>query len=375
MFKSLINYIGQSERRINIFSSLSAIISGLLFGLFIMIITNPLEAPSAFFTILIGGFQDGLPSIGKVLFYATPLIFTGLSVGFAFKTGLFNIGASGQLMIGAFVAVYIGVKWDFLPGHLHWIVALLLAGVAGAIWAAIPGVLKAYRNVNEVVATIMMNYISLYLVSFLVVRTVYNKLRNESFDVKNSAVLPGFYLDKIFGDKSVNGGFIIAIIFVIIIWLILNRTTFGFELKAVGFNRDASKYAGINEKRGIISAMAISGLLSGLAGGIIYLNNTDRHLEILDVLIPEGFNGIPIALIGLSNPIGIFFAGIFIGYIQQGGWAMQVYNIAPEIIDIIISSIIYFTALVLLFKGFIIRYLKKYKEKTPATISEVKTNG
>lgn len=431
MFKSFINYIGQSDRRINVFSSISAIISGLLFGLIIMIITNPSEAPSAFITILTGGFQDGPQSMGKVLFYATPVIFTGLSVGFAFKTGLFNIGASGQLMIGAFIAVYVGIHWGFLPGHLHWIVALILAGVAGGLWAAIPGVLKAYRNVNEVVSTIMMNYIALYLVNFLVVKTVYNQLRNESFSVKENAVIPdvnGVYtmvafflisisiiLYKLYKNKLhkkalgndlnssgvnrnaskyagiisaiaipgalaglagvVNGGFIIVVFVVVIIWIILNSTTVGYELKAVGFNRDASKYAGINEKRGIILAMAISGLLAGLAGGVIYLNNTDRHLEVLDVLVQEGFNGIPIALIGLSNPIGILFAGIFMGYIQQGGWAMQVYNIAPEIIDIIIASIIYFTALVILFKGFIIRFLKRYKEKEKQDLNEVNTNG
>lgn len=377
MFKSIINYIGESDRRINVFSSISAIVAGLLFGLIIMIITNPADAPAAFVTILIGGFDDGLRSIGKVLFYATPIILTGLSVGFAFKTGLFNIGASGQLMVGAFVAIFVGVKWDFLPGHLHWVVALLLAGVAGAIWAIIPGLLKAYRNVHEVVSTIMMNYIGLYLVNFLVVQTVYNRLRNESMRVKPNAVIPTFGLNAIFGDKSVNAGFIIAILVVLIIWFVLNKTTFGFELKAVGYNKDASKYAGINEKRGIVFSMGIAGLLAGLAGGIIYLNNIDRNLEVVDVLVQEGFTGIPIALIGLSNPIGILFAGIFMGYIRQGGWAMQVYDLAPEIIDIIISSIIYFTALVLLFRGFIMKFYKRNKEQVVVTSgeNEVKENG
>ena len=356
-------FISENERRINVTASLVAIFAGLLFGLIIMLITNPLDAIPAFFTILTGGFQDGLRSIGAVLFYATPLIFTGLSVGFAFRTGLFNIGAAGQLMVGGFVAIYIGVRWTFLPSGIHWLIAFLCAGIAGGIWASIPGLLKAYRNVHEVVSTIMMNYIGLYFVHYLIKQTVYNLERNETMPVARSAELPNLGLNEIFGRQAFNSGFFFAIITVIIIYIILEKTTFGFELKAVGFNKDASKYAGINEKRSIILSMVIAGVLSGLAGGTIYLSSTGRHIEIVDVLVQEGFTGIPVALIGLSHPVGIFFAGIFMGYIRQGGFYMQLYNFVPEIIDIIIASIIYFSALVIIFKEVIIRLTKRHQNK------------
>ncbi len=362
MFRYFIESLVKNDRRIAITSSLLAILSGLIFGLIIMLFTNPIEALPAFFTILTGGFQEGFTSIGLVLFSATPIILTGLAIGFAFKTGLFNIGASGQVMLGAFAAIYIGVKWTFL-GPFQWIVALIFAGLAGALWAFLPGLLKAYRNVHEVVSTIMMNYIGLYLVLMLIKMTVFNIEKNQTVDVAHNAIIPSFGLNHIFGERSVNGGFFVAVIAVVIIYIILEKTTFGFQLKAVGHNRDASKYAGMNEKRNIILSLMISGFLAGLAGAVIYLTSSGRHFSVVEILNPEGFTGIPVALIGLSNPIGIFFAGIFMGYIMQGGWYMQVYDFAPEIIDIIIASIIYFSALVLLFKGILKRANKRYKKR------------
>ncbi len=362
MLAKILNYINTSEKRINIISLFLAIVTGLLFGLVIMIIVSPRDSFPAFLTSLTGGFRD----IGRVLEIATPLIFTGLSVGFAFKTGLFNIGAPGQLMIGAISAIYIGVRVTFLPAPIHWIVAVLCAGLAGALWGAIPGILKAYRNVNEVVATIMMNYISLYFVSYAVEYQLYDLKNARSLTVAKSAQLPYLGLDKIFTPNTVNFGFILAIIAIVIIYIILEKTTFGFELKAVGFNQHSSKYAGVNDKKGIIMAMLISGLLSGLAGAAIYLTDSfGRHLETTEILIAEGFNGIPVALIGFSNPIGIFFSAIFIGFIELGGFYMQRYDLAPEIIDIIIASIIYFSALLILFRGIIIRLLKhnRFKHK------------
>ncbi len=343
-------------RYIDVLSSLSAILAGLIFGLIIMLITNIAEAPSAFYTILTGGFQEGLISISRMIYDATPIILTGLSVGFAFKTGLFNIGSSGQVMIGAFIAIYVGVKWSFLGG-IQWVVALLLAGIAGGLWAFLPGVLKAYRNVHEVVSTIMMNYIGLYLVMYLVKLTVYNQEKNESYYVLEQAVIPSLKI----GDLTIYISFIIVLLIVILLNIILQKTTFGYQLKAVGFNKEASLYAGINGRRNIILSMVISGFLSGLAGGVIYLNNIGRALEVVDVLNPEGFIGIPVALIGLNNPFGILFAGIFMGYITLGGFYMQIYNFAPEIIDVIIASIIYFSALVVLFRGYITKVAKRFK--------------
>lgn len=333
------------DKNLSFFSSLCAIISGLIVGLIIMLITNSAEAFSAFFTILTGGLQESLISISKMLYDAAPLILTGLSVGFSFKTGLFNIGAPGQLIIGAVVAIIVGVHFTFL-GIFQWLVALIFAGICGALWAIIPGLLKAFRNVNEVVSTIMMNYIGLYLAVYLVKLVVYNREKNESLYVNANAVIPSLRL----GNLTISFSFIIALLIIYIFHIILTRTVFGYELKAVGFNQHAAKYAGMNSKRNIVLSLVISGALAGLAGGVIYLNDIGRALEVVDVLPNEGYLGIPVALIGLNNPIGIFFAGLFMAYISLGGFYMQIYNFVPEIINVIISSIIYFSALVMLFR-------------------------
>jgi simple sugar transport system permease protein len=334
-------------------SSVIAIVIGLLFGLVILLISNPAQAMGGFSTILTGAFRD-MRSIGRVMYFATPIILTGLSVGFAFKTGLFNIGASGQFILGAFGAVIVGIKLPQL-GSVHWVVALLAAAILGGLWALLPGILKAYANVHEVISSIMMNYIGMYLVNYLVLNTVYDRLRNQSMGVAKSAVIPKMGLDKIFPRSNVNAGFFIAILAVIVIYIILNRTSFGFELKAVGYNRDASKYAGINEKRSIILSMVIAGALAGLGGGLLYLAGTGKYIEVVDILAAEGFTGISVALLGLSNPIGILFAGLFIGYITVGGDYLQLYDFAPEIIDIIVASIIYFSAFSLIVKNVIDR--------------------
>jgi len=342
-------------------SSFAAIVIGLLFGFVILLISHPSQAIPGFMTILLGGFTGGAKGLGDVLYFATPIILTGLSVGFAFKTGLFNIGASGQFALGAYFAVSIGIKATFLPPSIHWIVALLGGIAGGAIWGAIPGLLKAYRNVHEVISSIMMNYIGIYLVNMLVKgdSRIFDTLKNQSRTPAKGAIVPKMGLDNIFGNSSVNGGIFVAILAVAVIYVVLNKTTFGFELKACGHNRDASRYAGINEKRSIVLSMLISGALAGLGGALLLLAGAGKHLEVVDVLPMEGFNGIPIALLGMSNPIGILLAAIFIAYINQGGFYLQLYNFVPEIIVIITSSIVYFSAFALVFKRLIEKTRKK----------------
>ncbi len=365
LLKKLLNIRGFN----NATSSIVAIFAGLLFGFIILLISNPSQAVDGFIIILKGGFSTGGKGMGQVMYFATPLILTGLSVGFAFKTGLFNIGASGQFIMGAFAAVYIGVKWTFIPAPFHWMVALLAAAVVGGLWALIPGLLKAYLNVHEVISTIMMNYIGMYLANFLVKTTVYDSKKALSMNVAESAVLPKGGLDKIFYNpigssgavdlSTVNSGFYIALIVAIIMFIVLNKTTFGYELKACGFNQNASKYAGINEKRSIVLSMVIAGALAGLGGGLLYLSGASgRHIKAVDVLATEGFNGIPVALLGLSNPIGIIFSAIFISYITLGGNYLQTLDFVPEIIDVIIACVIYFSAFALLFRNILPRMLK-----------------
>ncbi|MDF2473779.1 MAG: transporter permease [Anaerocolumna sp.] len=348
----------------SLYAAMMAIIVGLLFGLIILLFSNSKEAFPAFFTILAGGFTDGSKGVGQVLYNAIPIIMTGLSVGFAFKTGLFNIGASGQFTFGAFAAIYIGAKWTFLPPQIHWLIALLGAMVAGAIWGMGPGLLKAFANVNEVIASIMMNYIGMYLVNMMIVKTVYDKIKNQTKPIAKSAIIPKGGLDKLFGANNLNIGIFIAILMVIIIYIILQKTTFGYELKACGQNKNASRYAGINEKRNIVLSMTIAGALSGIGGGLLYLSGSGKYLQVLDVLAAEGFNGISVALLGMSHPIGILFAGLFIAHITVGGFNIQLYSFVPEVIDIIIAAIIYCGAFALLFKSILSKKASKPVEES-----------
>ena len=313
----------RSAGPVNAASSLIAILVGLVFGGLILLISNPGQALQGLGIIVAGGFGGGMKGVGQTLYYATPLIMTGLSVGFAFKTGLFNIGASGQLITGGLAAIYVGVNWTWLPDPLHWVVALLAAMVVGGLWGAIPGILKAKLNVNEVIACIMCNYIGMYGVNYLIKNSpsIYDQLRNQTVSVDPAAAIPKWGLDQVFYNlkgnyhdvSSVNGGILLAILLAVLMYVLLNKTVFGYELKACGYNRHASKYAGINESRCILLSMAIAGALSGIGGGLMYLAPaTGLHIEVVDVLSAVGFNGIPVALLGLSNPIGIIFSGLFI---------------------------------------------------------------
>lgn len=344
----------------NFLSSLTAIVIGLLFGLVILFVSNSPQALAGFKIILKGGFNGGAKGIGDTLYFATPLILTGLSVGFAFKTGLFNIGAPGQFVMGSFFAVYVGIVFSGI-GSLQWVAALVAGLVGGALWGLVPGLLKAYKNVNEVIASIMMNYIGMYLVNMIVKNSpkLFDTLRNQSRYPNANAIIPKMGLNHIFPGSSVNGGIFVAIIAVIVIHIVLNKTTFGYELKAVGHNKFASKYAGINETRSIILSMAISGALAGLGGALLFLAGAGKHIEVVDILPVEGFNGIPVALLGMSHPIGVFFSALFIAHLGRGGFYLQRLKFVPEIITMITASIVYFSAFALIVKNQIGKLTKK----------------
>ena len=348
----------------NASASLLAIAAGLIAGFIILLISNPARAIDGMGIILRGGFNTGAKGMGQVLYKATPIIMTGLSVGFAFKTGLFNIGAAGQLMVGGFAAVYAGSQWT-LPYGLHWVIALIFGMMAGGLWGAVPGLFKAYLNVNEVISSIMMNYIGLYGVNYLIkLSPVYDSLKNQTVDVMAGAVIPKGGLDNIFyavkgryiDVSSVNAGIYIAIFLAVVVYIVLNKTTFGYELKACGYNRHASRYAGINEKRSILLSLVVAGALAGAAGGLMYLApGSGMHIHVNETMAAEGFNGIPVALLGLSNPIGIIFSGVFVAYIAEGGSNLESLQYRREVIDIIIALIIYFSAFSLLMRQMIAR--------------------
>ena len=355
--------------------SVLAIVAGLAAGVIILLFSNPARAWEGLLAILRGGWNYDMKGVGQVLYYATPIILTGLSVGFAFKTGMFNIGAAGQLMVGGFVSIYVAVTWTFLPGALHWIVPLVMGMLAGMAWGMLVGIFKAFLNVHEVITSIMLNYIAMYGVNFLVKNShLYDMLRNQTVNVPAGSMLPKAGLDQIFlimkGNfrdvSSVNAGIFIAVGVAVVIYILLEKTIFGFELRAVGHNRHASRYAGISEKKAIITSMAIAGALSGIAGATMYLAPASgMHMHVEEVLAAQGFNGIAVALLGLSNPIGIIFTGLFVAHITVGGSYLQSLRYMKEIIDVIIGLIIYFSAFSLLMRDVLRNIRKKQKHAEP----------
>jgi len=357
---------------LNALSSIMAVLIGLIAGFVILLISDSSNAVAGFITILTGGFSD-MFNAGMVLHYATPIILTGLSVGFAMKTGLFNIGASGQFTFGMYVSILVAVHFTFLPDMLRCTAALVAGTLAGAIWGSIPGMLKALRNVHEVISCIMMNYIGMYIVNYLIKETgIYDSTRNMTVRVPVDANLPNLGFNDLFSitneqggvrTSSVGIGIVIAITVCILMYIILEKTRFGYELKSCGFNREAARYAGINENRGVILSMTIAGALAGLGGALIALSGAGRGIAVVDILAGEGFQGIPIALLGLSNPLGIMFSGTLIAYFTQSGFLLQRHGFAPEIIEIIVAVIIYFSALALLLKGAIQFFLRQKKEE------------
>lgn len=356
--------------------ALLAITIGLLVGILLMIIINPNNSIFGIARLLKGMFnhpRGGWIGLGQMLYRATPIIFTGLAVAFAFKTGLFNIGASGQFTVGIFAALLVGVLGDKL-GSFQWIVAVLAGMTAGFLWGAIPGLFKAKYNVHEVITSIMFNYIAMYVVNgllnsnFLKTKVV-DGSTNRTVKIDQAARTSYGFFDKIFPNSGLDISILIAIGTAIVIYFVLNKTVFGRELKSVGLNRDAAKYAGVNEQRSIILSMAISGMLAGMGGALFILApsvyNLGTAYAIENVIISTGFDGIPVALLASSNPIGVVFSTIFVSYIKLAGNAMQGVGFVAEIVEIIIATIIYFSAFALIMTqnlGKIKEFFKKFKK-------------
>ncbi|MBE0700847.1 MAG: ABC transporter permease [Acholeplasmataceae bacterium] len=324
--------------------SLIAVAIGLLAGIIVMLIFNPERTLWGFGKLLLGGFAfttSPIRGFGNSLHQATPIILTGLAIVFAFRTGLFNIGTPGQMMIGAYVAVHVGVTMS-LAAPWHWIIGITLGMIAGGLYGLIPGLLKAFRNVNEVVSSIMLNWIAANLLVFLIGKFVLAPSGGASANIKSTAQMP-FLMRSVFNNSQLTIGFLIAIVAAIIVHIILYKTTLGFQLRASGFSVEGSKYAGMNTRRNIILAMTISGMLAGLAGAVLY-STVGKTIPRTVTIFSEGFEGISVALLGLGEPIGAIFAGLFLSHIKLGGNYMQPHFVR-EITDMIIGVIIYSTAI------------------------------
>ncbi|MGL4656411.1 MAG: ABC transporter permease [Sarcina sp.] len=321
--------------------SLLSVLLGLIAGAILMFAMG-FDAVEGYSFLLKGGTQS-MERIGNTLATSVPLILTGLSVAFAFKTGLFNIGAPGQMLFGGFCALAVGLSLE-LPQAVMIILMTLAGIVGGALWAVLPGVLKAKFNVHEVVATIMMNWIAYWIVFYAV--PAYFKgefMETESRALPEFATLHIKPLTEMFDGSFINFGIVLALIAVTIVAIVLDKTVLGYELKAVGFNRDGAEYAGMPVNRNVILSMMIAGALAGLAGVVQYTGNSTAMQ--IGVMPSQGFDGIAVALLAANSPIGVVFSALFFGLLYTGkGFMSAMTGVPPEIADTIISIIIYFAA-------------------------------
>lgn len=361
-----IRYV-KSDSFKSIIASLICVILGLLIGIGVIIIVNAQNSGVAITTILKGGFNAPrwTRGVGAILVNATPLLLCSLSIIFAYKCGLFNIGAPGQYVMGILFAFF-GAYIFKAP----WYVCVVLAGIGGALWGTIPGIFKAFLNINEVITSIMFNWIGLHILNYFAgagYGKMYNIYLAECKPLPVAAKLPTLGMENIFGGyKYVTVAVFIAIALAIVVAIILNKTKFGYEIKATGFNKDAAKYVGMNYKRNIIITMAIAGTLAGVAAACFYLTGYEVYSATKQTSLPGmGFNGIAVAFLGCLNPIGAIFSSLFITHINVGGGYLDTTYYSSEIANLISSIIIYLCAFTLFIKHIMskIKVHKKAKKE------------
>jgi len=301
---------------LNLLVPLLAILAALILGAVLLLIinVNPIEA----YGVLLFGNLTSLYGISEILIKAVPLIMTGLAFAFAYRTGLFNIGAEGQMYVGAIAAVIVGLKFGHLSPFIAIPLALLAALVAGAIWGGIPGMLKAVFGSSEIIITIMLNYVAVYFLSYLVDKPLREK---SGFYPQTDMIGENAFLPVLIPNTRLHLGFIIALLFAVLVYIILWRTKLGFELRAVGLNLHAAEYAGIDVRTKMFLALAISGALAGVAG---FTEVGGIHHRLLDNFSKGvGFDGIAVALLGQATPLGVVLASLLFGLLQVGANSMQ----------------------------------------------------
>ncbi len=333
--------------------TLVAILVGFVVGALLLVAAgiSPAEAYGKLFSSVFSKAKY----MGWSVVYATPLIFTGLSVAFSFRTGVFNIGAEGQFVVGTLAACAVGILVD-APAIIHIPLCMIAAAVAGAAWGVIVGVLKIKRGINEVLSMIMFNWIAFYLSNYVINLEIMHKEGGGEATkniLESAQILLPEGLREILG-PSANWGIVFAVVAAFLIQFIINKTTLGYQLRAVGFNKNAAEYGGINSDRAVLTALAISGALSGL-GGAVHLMGMSNRISQFAGQEGFGFQGITVALIGASNPIGCIFAGLFYGAMKYGGTKLTLVKAPSEIVDIIMGTIIFFIAVSHIFKALIKR--------------------
>lgn len=340
----------------NVLFTLIAILVGFAVGALLLLAAG-IQPAVAYGQLLEGVFSKPKFMVWSLV-YATPLIFTGLSVAFSFRTGVFNIGAEGQFVVGSLAACVTGILFD-LPAVLHVPLCILAAAAGGALWGILVGELKVRRGINEVLSMIMFNWIAFYLSNYVInLKVIHADGKESSKDILDSAkiILPQSIRSQL--GPNANWGIFLAVAAAVLIYFIINKTTLGYQLRAVGFNKNAAEYGGINTNRAVLTAMGISGAMAGI-GGAMQLLGMSMRISQFAAQESYGFQGITVALIGASNPIGCIFSGLFYGAMKYGGTKLTLVDAPAEIVDIIMGTIIFFIAISHVFKKLILRKKKE----------------
>ena len=355
----------------SLLASLLCILIGLLVGYVVLLLINPAGAGEAITTIVKNFMTYSrrnaqLKYLGSTLVKTAPLLMCSLSVLFAYKVGLFNIGAAGQYVVGAGASLYCALAW-----HMPWYVCLLAAVAAGAVLGAISGLLKAYCNVNEVISCIMLNWISLYMVNTLLTRV---KESASPYTMTLASTNPGAILPELpafcmawFNDNQyVTIAIPLAVLAAVAIWVLLEKTRLGYELKATGCNKFAAKYCGMRENKNLILTMAIAGALAGMGAAMLFLTGFEQWQCTQSSIPGMGFNGIAAAFLGGLNPLGTILSSYFIQHITNGGAYVDKTMYSAQISDFISALIIYLCGFVLFFKFALNNWLDRREEKKAA---------
>ena len=350
----------------SLLASLICIVLGLFLGYVVLLIINPAGAGEAILTVIKNFLTYNKPAsqlkyLGNTLVKTAPLLMCALAILFAYKVGLFNIGAAGQYCFGVALCLYAALclKWSWLP-------CMLLAILGGAFLGGISGVLKSYCNVNEVISGIMLNWIVLYLTNMLLttVKEATSPYTLALSTTNPSALLPSLGLGKLFNNNQYVGLAIpLSILMAILVWVVLGKTKFGYELKATGFNKNAARYCGMAEKRNVILSLMISGALAGMGAAMLYLTGYEQWQCSTSSVPAMGFNGIAAAFLGGLNPLGTVLASFFIQHITAGGAYVDKSLYCAQISDLISAIIIYLCGFVLFMKYAMNHSAAKREEK------------
>lgn len=356
-----------------IVTSLICIILGIFVGYVVLLLINPNGAFEAISAVLKNFMTYSKPAaqiryFGNTVVKTIPLIMCSLSILFAYKAGLFNIGAAGQYCVGICACLYAGLAWGW-----HWLPCMLFAVVAGGVYGSLVGIFKAYFNVNEVISGIMFNWIGLYFTNMILsnVKDGASPYTLKLYAVNPDALIPSFGLEKLFNNNTyITIAVPLAIIIAFVVYIVLEKTRLGYEIKATGFNKTGAKYAGIAEKKNIILTLVISGALAGLGASLLYQTGFEEYIVTSSAVPAMGFNGIAAAFLGGLNPIGAIFSSFFIEHITAGGAYVDKSIYASQISNLISAVIIYLCGFVFFVKTVMNNMIAKHEEKKTKAVTE-----